>query len=171
MCNSPLSLPLPSAQPLTHMTDHTPCPISSPGPLPLLSRAPSPAAEFGDYDEEKHTLEYLSDFIFLPPVRTCVEHVFVCRERMCNTCLCVQYSICMCTICLLVKCACATHVYVHVHVYHNICLLFVCIYDVESLFVNSCRTTCFSQSVIINLIHTIMFLALRMQVEVSYFFH
>ncbi len=127
--NSPLSLPLPSAQPLTPMTDHTPCPNSSPGPLPLLSRAPPPAAEFGDYDEEKHTLEYLSDFIFLPPVRTCVEHVFVCRVRMCNTCLCVQYSmhvyhmfVCtvyMCTIRLCVQYAFVPHVCMYsMHVYH-----------------------------------------------------
>lgn len=27
-----------------------------------------PAAEFGDYDDQKHTDEFLSDYIFLPPV-------------------------------------------------------------------------------------------------------
>ena len=26
------------------------------------------AAEFGDYDDQKHTDEFLSDYIFLPPV-------------------------------------------------------------------------------------------------------
>ena len=31
-------------------------------------------AEFGDFDEQKHTDEFLSDYIFLPPVRLLHTH-------------------------------------------------------------------------------------------------
>ena len=47
-------------------------------------------AEFGDYMEQKHTKEFLSDYIFLPPV-TCYEFVCFLIRRTC-TCVAKYYS-------------------------------------------------------------------------------
>ena len=33
-----------------------------------LTRSLALAAEFGDHDDEKHTPDFLSDYVFLPPV-------------------------------------------------------------------------------------------------------
>ena len=51
-------------------------------------------AEFGDFDEQKHTDEFLSDYIFLPPVGSLLTHthtLFLSSSCDSFLCTCLQH--------------------------------------------------------------------------------
>lgn len=70
-CNSDMAVKLASYALQGTLIQHTP------------SCLYSITAEFGDYSEEKHTKEFLSDYIIFPQVRDC----FVCSVSVRNVCL------------------------------------------------------------------------------------